>query len=165
MTDMVESTKRDKAASPIYGSERRPRGSAIVPTGGTSSRMSHFSRSAWQQRKEHRRLACEIHSRGNLIDHHPRPSLRASVRQRASFAKVGMARRAASLHCSHGTLLPCSGRLRNHTQPTPNRVRRLQRRLHLNLGSARRAAPTIFFTTGPAAPRPPAPFPSKMPFM
>jgi hypothetical protein len=48
------------------------------------------------------------------------PLLRAPARQRASFAKVGMARRAASLHCSHGTLLPCSGRLRR-----------------LNLGAAR----------------------------
>ena len=30
--------------------------------------MSHFSRSVWQQRREHMRLACDRHSRGNFID-------------------------------------------------------------------------------------------------
>ena len=84
MTDMVESTKRDKAASPIYGSERRPRGSAIVPPGGTSSSMSHFSRSAWQP---HRSPSTPLSSRFRAAARFVRPGRDGSPSRPTLVAK------------------------------------------------------------------------------
>ena len=107
---MEQSTKRDARASPRSRAVAR----SFSP-GGTSSGMSHFSRSARQQTREHRRLACDRRSHGNLIDEQqhlqparsrrPCPSLRASARQRARSPQ-GRDWRAAAFASKNGAFAP-----------------------------------------------------------
>jgi hypothetical protein len=100
----------------------------VAPVG-----MSHFSRSAWQQKKEHRRLACEIHSRGKLTDDQPLP---APARSGRPCPLLSSAAARLTFHISIPKILPHCGNTPFAWQE--KYLRKIEKRLQTQEGGIRR---------------------------